>query len=412
MSRRVEKALDACASGDRRALEVLRATSMAEMPTDEFIEVVDAVIKAGRITNTIGLSRMLIQKGIRSYNAGVAKGDFVGHPFRGNQHTDSSGASRGGAGGPRSGKPSRRYRDVSGELEALNDRLARTGDKQLMTDGLLEIVRQDIKSGAYGIDRGLRALERANQAGVGTPEGRELLQEASDIFEDQNFHNLVQGVQNIVRARGPAKGEFVTPKASPENQAAAEEMALSMTLRLGEDTEESLAGSQKAFQNGSKSAGQRIDNLDSDIEKLRMYEGDDELDIGKKQAEMRSQQLYQRVAQDAQKDLAEAASVIARGRALAEISDTPFQVVQAGLLNSARQAVGLLERRRGQIENEADAERAGAKVGRGDSGVAGKLSMAAAELKSVIAELNDYAGEVSGMREAAREVASEMENDG
>lgn len=86
-----------CGTGDATTLEVLRNTTMADMDVEDFSEIVEAVNKAGGIVKSNGLPRVLIAKAIAAYQEGFAKGDYVGHPFRGNQYADASGASRGGA---------------------------------------------------------------------------------------------------------------------------------------------------------------------------------------------------------------------------------------------------------------------------------------------------------------------------
>ena len=86
-----------CGAGDTRTLNMLRATTLADLNVDEYNEIVGAVNKAGGIVKTVGIWRLLISKAAEEYTQGVLKGDFVGHPFRGNQHSDSSGAGRGGA---------------------------------------------------------------------------------------------------------------------------------------------------------------------------------------------------------------------------------------------------------------------------------------------------------------------------
>jgi hypothetical protein len=99
-----------CGEGNQQVLDTLRSTTLAEMPVDEFNEIVDDVNKAGGIRNLSGLSRVLIEKALNDLRAGVEKGDYEGHPFRGNQWTDSSGTGRGGAGGGPKGSKNQRAR--------------------------------------------------------------------------------------------------------------------------------------------------------------------------------------------------------------------------------------------------------------------------------------------------------------
>lgn len=139
-----------CGAGDDRALEVLRATSLADLPQEEFQELVDAVKKAGGIKASNGLPRVLITKAIHEFNEGVAKGDYVGHPFRGNQHTDASGASRGGSGGPKRTSTGRTERRRAGRFTAEEQRLAAlneqlSGQVNPAPEGFYDLMEQDAR---------------------------------------------------------------------------------------------------------------------------------------------------------------------------------------------------------------------------------------------------------------------------
>ena len=368
MSRRVEKALDACSCGDRRALEVLRATSMAEMPADEFIEVVDAVTKAGRITNTIGLSRMLIQKGIRSYNAGVAKGDFVGHPFRGNQHSDSAGTSRGGAGGPRSGKPSRIGRRDTSEIEELNAQLDLMGDRKLMFQGLMEITRGDLKADADPKSSDFRqpmgTLQQAEKAGIDTPEGRKLLERARDEFEDKNHHSHAEAVQNVLRAKGP---KSTTPSDDPKNVGLATDYVLSQIQMIMEDDEDSLKEDGAGVGNLRRAAEDGEQQALRDEEMLREAPDDGSSSAKEIKSASRRAQAKADLAEalnDTQKDMEQARKVLAATRAKADKESNPRRV-GAVLSQGVRQAIGILETRRQTLQLESEAARANDKAGRG-----------------------------------------------
>lgn len=89
-----------CSDGTGQVLDVLRGTSLADLPVEDWNVIVGAVNKAGGINaDLFGYPRAVLSKAVVDFNDGVAKGDYVGHPFRGNQWSDSSGATTGGAGG-------------------------------------------------------------------------------------------------------------------------------------------------------------------------------------------------------------------------------------------------------------------------------------------------------------------------
>lgn len=88
-----------CNDGTAKVLETLRSTSAKTISQDDWNDVVKAVNVAGGINKNLrGFARVTLAKAVTDYNEGVLKGDYVGHPFRGNQHSSASGASRGGAG--------------------------------------------------------------------------------------------------------------------------------------------------------------------------------------------------------------------------------------------------------------------------------------------------------------------------
>lgn len=135
-----------CSTGTQQVLDVLRGTSLASLPVEDWNMIVGAVNKAGGINaDLFGYPRAMLQKAVVDYNTGVAKGDYVGHPFRGNQWSDSSGAATGGAGG----KPS--------EMAGLDPEEKRI--RQLEESGM---TRSDAQ-GVYDIEqRGTKARFHAN----------------------------------------------------------------------------------------------------------------------------------------------------------------------------------------------------------------------------------------------------------
>lgn len=218
-----------CGSGDAKTLEVLRSTSMADMPLDEFNEIVDAVNAAGGVSKTIGLPRVLITKAIHAFNAGVAKGDYVGHPFRGNQHVDGSGAGRGGSGGPRdggaggsrgrasTGAASRRRRGQftaeERRLQALNDTLdpraaGRRNEAEAlvvsMTERQAEVAAEDIARDIEGVANIQRAAEQE------LDDAERALERASSYDEDeksQDEYRLATRIRSKVVAFAKQTGE-------------------------------------------------------------------------------------------------------------------------------------------------------------------------------------------------------------
>ena len=357
-----------CGAGDAETLRVLRATSLADASESEFNEIVGAVNKAGGIVKTTGLWRMLISKAIQQHQDGVAKGDYVGHPFRGNQHADASGASRGGAGGPRSGKPSRiQSRQGTSEIEELNAQLDLIGDRKLMFDGLLEITRGDLRSDANPQSSDFRqplgTLQQAEKAGIDTPEGRKLLERARDEFEDKNHHAHAQAVQNVLRAKGPAT------TASSDNSkkvGVATDYVLSQIQMIMESDEDDLKDDEAGINNLRRAAESDEQQAVQNEEMLR--ESPDGASSAKEiKAASRRAQAKADLAEalnETQKDIAEARKVLAATRAKADKESDPRKV--GGVLSSGvRRAIGILEARRQNLQLESEAARANDKAGRG-----------------------------------------------
>lgn len=407
MRRRLDKACS-CSDGDRKALQTLRQTSLAELPTEDYNEIVTAVNAAGGVSKTRGLPRVLIQKAVREFNEGVAKGDFVGHPFRGNQWSDASGASTGGAGGTPSKRKvnaaalrqfdrvmadGRKGRVSPSEqmLGDLNERMRVQGVKQTATDGLLRDVRAGVQSGKLlGVNRGLKTLEAANAAGVGTPEGKALLNQASDIFENENYHDLVARVQVIQMAKGPEGGVAEIDVGDPKNIALASDFVLSQIEMQLESDDDDLSGDVNGMRTLISAARSDESNAIGKIEMLQNYGEDDpetaqDIKAAKRVASAKS--VLADALTDTQTDLKEARKAVNEGRVKAAKESDPRKV--GGILSEGiRQAIGILEVRRLNLIDEYEAARANDKVGRG-GGTGTQFGLPLSALQDRIAALRE-----------------------
>ena len=173
-----------CGGGDAKTLDVLRQTSLADLAVEDFNYLVAAVNAAGGVAKTIGLPRVLIQKAIVAFNEGVAKGDYVGHPFRGNQWTDAAGVGRGGAGSGNS-------------ADMANRQLARMGEGQVMFEGLKASVKADLPDDKEAN----KLVARAERYGIDTEAGKDALNDLRDHLENENRHTLAEAVNNVLNPR-------------------------------------------------------------------------------------------------------------------------------------------------------------------------------------------------------------------
>ena len=201
----LHKAMCECSDGDRTAMGILRQTSLADIPDDEFAELVVAVNKAGGVAETRGLPRVLIAKAVQAYDAGVAKGDYVGHPFRGNQWSDASGASTGGAGGtPKGGKGGRNFNAGSGGakrraagrytaseqiLGALNDRLRRNEQRET-AEAMAQSMLDGSGENAVGeLDRAVEGITNIREGAVTAGQNAEYKKERAESYDDGEGEN-------------------------------------------------------------------------------------------------------------------------------------------------------------------------------------------------------------------------------
>lgn len=284
-----------CGDGDAKTLEVLRATSMADMDADDFNDVVAAVNEAGGVTKTVGLPRVLITKAMQQFQQGVAKGDYVGHPFRGNQYTDASGAGRGGSGGPKRTSTGRQARRRAGRFTAEEQRLALLNDTlagrpsataeaetfvQSMFDSQAEAATDVVARQIEGVLNVQRAAEDAAAQAQGDIERAEEYDEDSDSVDRYRVARIarnkvvdmakrvVEGLQRaskmVERARkGVAMGADL--KASQENAAfplrSARQSLLELDRKLADAAETSRRMARSGYGQAHSSAAAQISLL-------------------------------------------------------------------------------------------------------------------------------------------------------
>jgi hypothetical protein len=242
-----------CGDGDRKALQTLRQTSLAELPTEDYNEIVAAVNAAGGVAKTRGLPRVLIQKAVREFNEGVAKGDYVGHPFRGNQWTDASGASRGGAS------------SSGNSADMANRQLAAVGERGVMFEGLKASVSANLK----GDKQAAKLLSRAEEYGIGTKAGKDALGDLRDYLEDQNYHAEAQAVMNVLNPRQASR------ESKRDVIAMAEEMVIST---IADNTDEAASDVDNQVKGLAIYTQRAMESSSQAVSRLEQAENMDELD--------------------------------------------------------------------------------------------------------------------------------------
>lgn len=394
-----------CGAGDAETLRILRATTLADTSVSEFNEIVNAVNKAGGIVKTDGIWRLLITKAVKEYTQGVLKGDYVGHPFRGNQHSDASGASRGGAGGPRTGKPSGvRSRDTR-EVDEMNAKLQAAGDRKLMFDGLKVMgqtrLDRDVDPKNSDLKQPMATLRRAEDAGIDTAEGRKLLVQARDEFEDKNHHDLVDAVQNVLRVKDPIS---TSPRDNPKGFQYAVEYVGEQVRMLIQDDEDDLKRDEEGSQNLARMAATDEARAAQDEEMIRQApEGEyssKELRAASRKVEAKADLAES--MEETQKAFAEARKALSSARSKSEKESNPRKV--GGVLSQgARQAIGILDVQLGKLKNESEAARANDKAGRG-GGTGNQYGLAMSALQDRIQSLQDRDAESRSLNVAAEDL--------
>jgi hypothetical protein len=328
--------------------------------------------------------------------ARLAKGDYVGHPFRGNQYTDASGVGRGSSSGPSS-------RRSTAEIDAINERLARTGDKQLMMDGLLSSARADVdaamragKNNVPLID-GLALLETANRAGVNTPEGKQALQRAFDWLENENYHGLAEGVHNIMQARGPKNGYM-------EFERDAKDFVSSQIAETALFAETDLKRQMDGIDGIIETSKGAIDNADVKAERSENFESEDAAKDRKDASDVtRAETRLQRHAKEV-KSVLESLIVYSRnGRTDSNAGD--IERAYKNLFSKASQ----LQMLRSEIMRDSEFERTASRQGfAGGKSVTGKYGLLLGSIRQALEAINEVQSEVDSSSESIRQSAEQM----
>ena len=308
-----------CGGGDAKTLDVLRQTSLADLAVEDFNYLVAAVNAAGGVAKTIGLPRVLIQKAIVAFNEGVAKGDYVGHPFRGNQWVDSSGAGRAGAGsGPDKG-------DRAG---------ARRADRARMWNDLKVRLRAERRADPT-VDKLVRQI---GQQGANSAAGAKLLGRLVQHLENQNKHDLAEAVYDT--AKGLSRNT-----ASSDARAEAERVVASQINQSIDDADETTQKNIDGLDNARQAAESALQTA---LERQERAENYDEFDDDAKRS-VAEERLENEVRQQARAARLAATVKLTLTQIQTRIKLIAAQAVNAQSLNDLRGMLGEVDSMRDSV---------------------------------------------------------------
>jgi len=262
---------------------------------------------------------------------------------------------------------------------------------QARLDALRDPQNSDLK-------RPMNTLRQAENAGVDTKEGRRLLEQARDEFEDKNYHDLAEGVQNVLRS----KPSLVNERA----KGIATDYVREQFAMFIEEDEENLQNDEKGLENLASAA--RSDESSAAFAQEMMGNAPEGEYTSKEiRAAARKVEAKADLAesmQDTQADVKEAREALKSSRAKAEKETDPKRV-GAVLSQGIRRAIGILDVRYGKLKNESDAARANDVAGRG-GGTGTQYGLALSALKDRISSLRvldadsrTFAGQVESFME-------------
>lgn len=395
-----------CGAGDTETLRVLRATSLADTSVPEFNEIVNAVNKSGGIAQTTGLWRMLISKAIKEHRDGFEKGDFVGHPFRGNQHSDSSGASRGGAGGSRTGSSSAggrgRNRDQGDSLSAIaaNSALEIKGKRGVLFDGL----KMSVTANFSGDAKAMKLLGRAEAYGIDTNAGKDALSDLFDYFEDENQSAFAEAAARVIN---PRMRSTPTPAIYAEARSAT-------TARLKDSMETaigSIARDRDGISNLVSASRMAIDDAVARADQSDSY-GEDN-DSGDRDAVSfirRAEDRVMKLAMRVSTALSSISDEIGKMRTKVNEKNVDGES-QSRVSAVVRRGVNDLQALRGVLKETSEFERGARRTGMGSAGSGMRLSMLQNTVNNTIDTLNDLSDSSENAGVSIEEMAREINED-
>ena len=391
--------------GTQGALNILRDTVLASMPDDDWSDVLKSVSDAGGINDRlVPYQRLMLAKAVSVYNEGVAKGDFVGHPFRGNQHSSASGGGRGSAGGG----PKRRSLGRVGASEqilgALNDELAGRGENQYaetlsrLSTPAIDELRSHIEQ-QEGLLEAMRDLGATSQV-IGVQEG--LIRDAKD--------DLVRQEDKAVGADLIARGEKAYQDKIKGNANAFAEAEMMVIGRIKDsfvDIEDSITNDRNGISNLVDASKSAIKQAEAKAEQSDAYGDNDSGDRDAATFVRRAEERVMQHAMDTSGLLTKVQDAVTKLRETMN-DGSSINTTQTMVSAVMSQFKPLLQSQRSQLRDTGDFERTAVKQGFGSSGAVTRFAMLQRSVTNTMEQLNDISDASEGAGSDAEELSREI----
>ena len=337
----------------------------------------------------------------------MAKGDFVGHPFRGNQHSSASGGGRGSAGGG----PNRRSLGRVGASEqilgALNDELAGRSENQYaetlsrLSTPAIDELRSHIDQ-QEGLLEAMRDLGATSQV-IGVQEG--LIRDAKA--------DLVRQEDKAVGADLIARGEKAYQDKRKGNADAFAEAEMMVIGRLKDsfvDIEDSIKQDRDGIANLVDASKAATAKAEREIERMREQSGSgDPLRAAQREfnSAYQSEDRIMQHAMDTSGLLTKVQNAITKLRKTMD-DGSAINTTQTMVSAVMSQYVPLLQSQRSQLRDAGDFERTAAKQGFGLAGAHMRFAMMQNAVTNTLAQLNDISDASEGAGSDAEELSREI----
>ena len=184
---------------NQNVLRMIKASDVGKMLSSADMALLETELETVPAQRVGGWLGEQIAKAARQQ---MAKGDFTGHPFRGNQWSDSSGAGSGGASGSAVGRNPRDQGD-SLSVASANQALAIRGERGVLFDGL----KLAMKGGFDDDPKAMKLLSRAEEYGIDTKAGKDAIGDLVDHLENENQHTFAEAANRVLNPRSGSSDE-------------------------------------------------------------------------------------------------------------------------------------------------------------------------------------------------------------
>lgn len=442
---------------NRNVLQMIKASDVGKMLSSADMVLLETELETVPAQRVGGWLGEQIAKAARQQ---LAKGDFSGHPFRGNQWSDSSGAGAGGGRSLASGATTgRRGRDQGDSLSvnSANQALAIRGERGVLFDGLSNALIANFAND----EKAMKLLVRADEYGIETKAGKDALRDLVEHLENENQHTFAEAAARVLNPRLVSSEEAATSQvlrdadelrtfideqegllevmelngetderlsnqlkviagakrslqAKISNQkdtfAAAEAMVASIYKDQMGSAEQSMIDDQEGIANLARASKFAIHEAQSKADQDESYGGIDEDLQVKAVAIKRAEERVMQLGMDVRTQLSQ---VVTSLKAINKrIDDKGISEAAQNMVNQTLKGYKApLESLRKKLRDAGTREQQAAKIGLGSSGASMRLAMMQSATSNAIEKINDLLDQAENAGTDAEELSREMGND-